>query len=127
MLRFGQRLVHWLGPLGRFLRALAAPVWRRLMALWRWLNVQILMQMFRPLRRLGRWMVRHVAPLLKRLVGQLRQLFARLEPLLVRLTQCVEAVERAAARLAAGWRRLWDPVLVTVARWRRKTEAAERS
>lgn len=107
--------------------ALAVPVWRRLTALWHWLNVKILMQMFRPLRRLGRWVVRHVAPPFQRLVGQLRQLLARLEPVLVRLTQGVEAVERAAARLAASWHRLWAPVLVTVARWRRQTQPADRS
>jgi len=126
LLRFGKRLVDWLGPLGRLLRALAAPVWHRVKAVWRWLNVQILMRMFRPLRRFGRWVARHALPLLTRLVGLLRQLLAHLEPALVRLTQGLETVERAAARLAAGWRRLWAPVLRTVVQWRRGP-AAERS
>jgi len=118
-LRLGHRLVDWLGPLGQFLRALAAPVWRRLTAFWHWLNVKLLMHMFRPLRRFGRWVVKHAVPLMQRLANQLRQLVARLEPVLLRLTKGVEAVERAAARLAEGWRRLWAPVRLTVARWRR--------
>lgn len=125
-LRFVQRLVDWLGPLGRFLRVLVAPVWHRVQMVWRWLNVQILLRMFRPLRRFGRWVVRHAVPMLTRIVGQLHQLLAHLEPVLASLTQGLEVVEMAAARLAAGWRRLWAPVLTTVVQWRRGSLAARR-
>lgn len=126
-LRLGHRLVDLLGPLGRFLRALAAPLWRRVVAVWRWVNVQVLMRMFRPLRRVGRWVVRRVAPLLERLVLRLRQVLVHCEPVLVRLTQAVDVVEREAARLAAAWHRWWAPVTATVAEWLPRTRLRGRS
>ena len=123
LLRAGRRLLDLLGPLGRALRALVAPLWRRLRAMWAWLNVQVLLRMFRPLRRWALLLVERLRPVVLRLVARVRRVLAALAPLLeppLRLLERgIDAVERAAARLERVWRRLWAPVLATVARWRR--------
>ncbi len=119
VLRAGRRVLVLLGPLGRLLRSLARPVWRRLVALWAWLNVQVLLRMFRPLRRFGWWAVDRLRPPFERLVAAGRRLVASLEPALLAVTRAVEAVERAARRLDTAWRRLWAPVLARAAGWRR--------
>ncbi len=123
LLRVGRRLLDLLGPLGRLLRALTAPLWRAVRAVWRWLDFQVLMRTFRPLRGLGRWVVAHVRPPLERLVAWLG---AAVEPVIVRLTRDLEAVDEVSARLDAAWRRLWAPVLATTARSRRRTPTIER-
>ena len=126
VLRAGRWVLVQLGPLGRLLRSLARPVWRSLVTLWDWLNVQILLRMFRPLRRFGRWVVARLRPPFERLVAVGRRLVASLEPTLVAVTRAVEAVERTAARLDAAWRRLWAPVLARAAGWRRRQQLTRR-
>lgn len=118
-LRAGRWLLDLLGPLGRAVRAVLAPLWRRVVALWHWLNVRLLLRMFRPLSRFGRWLVRRLTPVLTALAARVRRVVAALEPLVARLNRAIEAVERAAARIDAAWRRVWAPVLATTARWRR--------
>ncbi len=116
--RVGRRVVGLLGPVGRVLWAMIQPVWRRLTVAWHGLNVQILLRMFRPMGLLGRWVARRVGPALRHLIRGLHRLVSPLEPVLVHRTRGLERVERAAAGIVDGWRRLWAPVVAAVKRRR---------
>lgn len=113
-------VLRWLGPLGRLVRRLAAPVVRVLVRCWDRLSVWLLLRMFRPLRRWAEVLVARCRPPLERLVARLERLVAHLAPLLRVLTAAIDAVDAAAARLGAGWRRLWSPVMRTVRALRRR-------
>lgn len=118
--RAGRAVLRALGPLGRLLRRLAMPVLRLVRRAWDVLGVRLLLRMFRPLGRWARAIWNRLLPLAERLRLGLQGLAARLEPVLQRLAAAAAAVEAAAARLGARWRRLWAPVARAVQslRWR---------
>jgi hypothetical protein len=99
-----------LGPLGRGLRRLVTPAARWLRRGWDRLGRRVLLAMFRPLGRFGRWLVTRSRPAVARVLACARALAVRLLPALDALTAAVEAVERAAGRLGSLLTRAWAPV-----------------
>ena len=120
--RAGRAVLRALGPLGRLVRRLAVPVLRLARRVWDFLGVRLLLRMFRPLGRWARAVWDRLLPLAERLRLAVHRLAARFEPLLQRLAAAAAAVEAAAARLGARWRRLWAPVARAVRslRWSRR-------
>jgi hypothetical protein len=121
--RLGRALLRVLGPLGRLLRRLAVPVLRLLRRIWDALGVRLLLRMFRPLGRWARAVWDRLHPLAERLRQAVRRLAVRLEPVVRRLAAFTAAVEAAAARLGARWRRAWTPVARAVLALRRTGRA----
>jgi hypothetical protein len=121
--RAGRALLRVLGPLGRLLRRLATPVLRLLRRTWDLLGVHLLLRMFRPLGLRARAALARLHPLVQRLQQAMCRLAARLAPVLRALTALTCAVEAAAARLGARWRRAWAPVARAVLALRRPRRA----
>lgn len=117
--RAGRGPLRALGPAGRLLRRLAGPPLHLLRRVLAWVEVRMLLRLFRPTGRWAGWCWARTRPVVDAVTTcGLRQV-ARLEPLLRRLTAVTEAVERAAGRLAAAWHRASAPVRQALIRLRR--------
>jgi hypothetical protein len=112
--------VRALGPAGRWLVQLLAPLLRGLRRAWAWLNRRVLLGMARGLGRSGRWLVRRSRPV----VAVVRRWLVRARPLLRRLESAAAAVARVAARLGRSLARILAPALRTAAAVRRRTRSA---
>jgi hypothetical protein len=95
-------LLRALGPLGRGLRWLSAPLLRQLRRAWNWLGRRVFLAMTRSLGRFGRWLVQRCRPVAQAVLRGVHRLAA---PLLDRLEAASAVVEAAATRLGARWRR----------------------
>lgn len=106
-----------LGSLGRALRTLFGPMLDVLRRIWAILGVYVLRVVFRPLGRLGRWLLARLRPIADRLDRWKRRLIARVAPVLASLVVRMEDGMAAVERLAASLRVQLRPVLAPISRW----------